>query len=229
MLRGKSFRSKASFWLLNIITSALLLAGCSSGQSKKAAAEALNQGLHRQNVGLFISVGRLSQSCSYISGFEKDKDLTEVTNFRAAQKAGLVTIAPDGPGFWRVELVNPKPEIAENLKKAKHTVKDGCDLVGYAFKIASKAVAEVLEIHEITNEKAEVDYTWKWTLDPSGVKLVDNLTQPELIEVNANLQALEWHRQPVPTFNLADMVQSAAPHPGKAMLKKSGDDWALDQ
>jgi hypothetical protein len=31
----------------------------------------------------------------------------------------LITIAPDGPGFWKVELVNPKPEVVEHLKKAK--------------------------------------------------------------------------------------------------------------
>jgi hypothetical protein len=213
--------------LLSIITSALLLAGCSSGQSKKAAVEALNKGQQREPVMLFISVGRLSQSCSDIIGFEKEEDLRNVTNFRAAQKAGLITIAPDGPGFWKVELVNPKPEAVEALKKAKHTVRDGCDSVEFVFRVASKAVAEILNIHEITSQKAEVEYTWEWTLNPSGVKLVDNLTQPELIEINANLQGRR--RQPNPTFNLADMVQSATPHPGKAMLKKSGDGWVLDE
>jgi hypothetical protein len=228
LIRGKWFRSKASFWLLSIITSFLLLAGCSSGQNKKAAVEALNKGLHREKVGLFISIGRLSQSCSDINGFEKDTDLTAVTNFRAAQKAGLITIAPDGPGFWKVELVNPKPEVVEHLKKAKHTVRDGCDSVGFIFTVASKAVAEIQNIHEITSQKAEVEYTWKWMLDPSGVELVDHLTQPDLIEVNANLQEVELHRRPNPTFNLADMVQSATPRPGKAMLKKSGDGWILD-
>jgi hypothetical protein len=101
--------------------------------------------------------------------------------------------------------------------------------VGFIFTVASKDVAEIQNIHEITSQKAEVEYTWKWTLNPSGVRLVDNLTQPELIEVNASLQAVDLHRQPNPTFNLADMVQSATPHPGKAMLKKSGDGWVLDE
>jgi phosphoribosylanthranilate isomerase len=116
----------------------------------------------------------------------------------------------------------------EHLKKAKHTVRDGCDSVGFIFTAASKAVAEIQNIHEITSQKAEVEYTWKWMLDPSGVELVDHLTQPDLIEVNANLQEVELHRRPNPTFNLADMVQSATPRPGKAMLKKSGDGWILD-
>lgn len=136
---------------------------------------------------------------------------------------------PDGPGFWKVELVNPKPEVVENLKKAKHTVRDGCDSVAFFFTVASKAVAEIQNIYEITSQKTEVEYTWKWTLEWSGVKLVDNLTQPDLIEVNANLQEVELHRRPNPTFNLADMVQSVTPRPGKAMLKKSGDGWVLDE
>ena len=228
MLRRNWFRSKGSVRLLCVITSTLLLAGCSSGQSKQAAVEALNKGLHREKVGLFIRIGRLSQSCSDINGFEKDTDLTAVTNFRAAQKAGLITIAQDGPGFWKVELVNPKPEVVENLKNIKHTVRDGCDSVGFVFPVASKAVAEVVNIHEITSLKTEAEYTWKWMLDSPGVKLVDNLTQSDLIAVNANLQEVELHRRPNPTFNLADMVQSATPHPGKAMLKKSGDGWILD-
>jgi hypothetical protein len=227
MLRGKWFQNKASFLLLSLITSALLLAGCASGQSKQAAVEALNKGWHRDAVMMFIRVGRLSQSCSDIIGFEKDEDLTKVTNFRAAQKAGLITIAPDGPGFWKVELVNPKPKVVENLKTIKHTVRDGCDSMGFVFPVASKAVAEVLQIHEITSQTAEVEYTWKWMLDEPGVKLVDNLTHPELIELNAKLQ--DRNHQAIPTFNLADMTQSGTPHPGKATLKKSGEGWVMDE
>src|SRR5438270_13112966 len=93
MLRRNWFRSKGSVRLLCVITSTLLLAGCSSGQSKQAAVEALNKGLHREKVGLFIRIGRFSQSCSDIIGFEKDKDLYAVLNFLAEQKARMITIA----------------------------------------------------------------------------------------------------------------------------------------
>jgi hypothetical protein len=86
-----------------------------------------------------------------------------------------------------------------------------------------------VNIHEITSEKAEAEYTWKWTLTPVSVKLIDKLSQPELIQVNANLEDLHYHYRPDPTFNLADMVQSGTPRPGKTMLKKSGDGWMLDQ
>jgi hypothetical protein len=227
MVAEKRLQSTVGSLLLSVITSVLLLVGCSSGQSKQAAVEALNKGWHRESAMMFVKIGRLSQSCADIIGFEKDEDLTKVTNFRAAQKAGLITIAPDGPGFWKVELVNPNPKVVENLKTIKHTVRDGCDSMGFVFPVASKAVAEVLNVHEITSQTAEVEYTWKWTLVEPGVKLVDNLTHPELIELNAKLQ--DRNHQPIPNFNLADMTQSGTPRPGKATLKKSGDGWVMDE
>jgi len=212
-----------------VVISSLLLTGCSSGKSKEAAVEALNKSWRREDVMLFVFVGRVSERCTPIVGLEKDGDLTKMTNFRAAQKAGLITITPDGTGFWKVEVVNPSPKLIALLNKVPHTVKDGCDWVAYSFSVGSKVVSEIANIHEITGEKAEAEYTWKWALTPAGVKLVDKLSQPELIQVNANLEDLHHHYRPDPTFNLADMVESSTPRPGKKMLKKSGDGWVLDE
>jgi hypothetical protein len=220
-------RVKALVSLLAV--SSLLLTGCSSGKSKKAATEAINKGLRREGDVLFIFLGRVSHKCTPIVGLDENQDLTTETNFHAAQKAGLITITPDGPGFWKVELVNPRPDLVETLKKVQPVVRDGCEFVSFSFTVASKSVADVVNIHEITSEKAEVEYTWKWALTPAGVKLVDNLTQPELIQVNAKLEDVHHHYRPDPTFNLADMVQSSTPRPGKKMLKKSGDGWLLDE
>jgi hypothetical protein len=214
---------------LLIFTFAVLMAGCSGGKSKDAATKAINQGLKRELVMIPISLGRVGDKCGNEPAFVTTKDLTAQTNYHSLQKAGLITIATDGPEFWRVELVDPKPSVVEALKKAQHRVIDGCDSVGFSFTVAAKAVADIMKIHEITSQKAEAEYTWKWVLYPAGVKLVDKLSQPELIEVNANLEDAHRHYRPDPTFNLADMVQSSTPHPGRKMLKKSGDGWVLDE
>lgn len=215
--------------ILLLGTLAVLLTGCSSGKSKKAATEAINKGLKRELVMMSIDIGRVGEKCGDIPAFVTRKDLTTQTDYQALQKAGLITITPDGPDFWRVELVDPKPSVVEALKKVPHRLIDGCDSMRFAFIVASKAVAEIVSIHEITSEKAEAEYTWKWALYPTGVKLIDKLTQPELVQVNANLEDARGFNHPDPTFNLVDMVQSSTPRPGKKMLKKSEDGWLLDE
>lgn len=206
-----------------------LLSGCSGGKDKKAATEAINQGLKRELVMVPISVGRVGDKCGDEPAFVTAKDLTAQTNYHSVQKAGLVTIATDGPDFWKVELVDPKPVVLENLKKARHNTRDGCDAVAFSFLVAAKSVADIVSIHEVTDQKSEVEFTWKWALAPAGVKLVDKLTQQEIVQLNANLQDAHRNYRPDPTFNLADMVLSSTPHPGKKTLKKSGDGWLLDE
>jgi hypothetical protein len=100
-----------------VIVASLLLTACSSGKSKSAATEAINKGLRRDAIVLFIFVGRVSSRCTPIVGLDENQDLANLTNFHAAQKAGLVTITQDGPGFWKVELVNPRPDLVETLKR----------------------------------------------------------------------------------------------------------------
>ncbi|HEY2363704.1 MAG TPA: hypothetical protein VGK36_21485, partial [Candidatus Angelobacter sp.] len=45
---------------------------------------------------------------------------------------------------------------SNKLDQGKHTVRDGCDSVAFFFTVASKAVAEIQNIYEITSQKTEV-------------------------------------------------------------------------
>lgn len=214
------------------IACAMLVTGCSQSRDKKAAEEAINKGLHKEALSLHVFIGRVSHKCTPIVGLglgESHDDLTRVTEYHAAQKAGLITIAPDGPEFWKVELVDPRPQIVEMLKTVPHTVKDGCDQFQYGFGVARKSVAGIVNLREISNEKTETEFTWKWELFPAGEKLLNALSQQERIQVNPYLVTSSQPQKPDQSFSLADMTLSSTPHPGKKTLKKSGDGWVLDE
>jgi hypothetical protein len=212
--------------LVLALTASLFLAGCSGGKDKKAAIQAINQAMRKEALSVHVLLGRVSPQCAPIVHAHGNQDLTTVTDYQAAEKGGLISMTPDGPGFWKVELVNPKPGLVEALKNAHRYGKDGCDYASFSFSVAEKSVADI-NLHEISSEKAEAQFTWKWGLTPFGTRIVDNFNAQQRAQVNANLETSRLQRDP--TFDLADITQSSLPHPGKKLLKRSGDGWALDE
>lgn len=219
--------SRVTVVLALLLTVSLLFTGCSGSKDKKAAAEAVNKGLKRDAVQLLVFIGRVSEKCAPLS-LAENQDLTTRPEYHAAQKAGLISITPDGPGFWKVDLVNPNPKLVENLKKAQHNVKDGCDDLYFGFVVASKT-ADIVSLHKVTDEKTEAEFTWKWKLEPAGVKLVDGLSQQERNQTTPYLEVMSRRGKRDPSFDLGNMDQSSTPQPGKMALKKSGDGWVIDE
>jgi len=209
---------------LFIIGLLIFTVGFSNESDTKAITDALNTSMSKDSIKLVYMIGRVNGKCGNYTTLEP---IPAQTDFIAAQKAGLVTIAPDGPDFWKVELANAKPQVLENLKKAKYNEKDGCRSLTMFDTVATKSVVEVKNIYEVTSLKSEVEFTWKWVLAPSGVKLIDNLSQKELSQLNGNLKNPALLMRHDETFNLMDIKQSTTPRPGKMMLKKSGESWVL--
>jgi len=209
---------------LFIIGLLIFTVGFSNESDTKAITDALNTSMSKDSIKLVYMIGRVNGKCGNYTTLEP---IPAQTDFIAAQKAGLVTIAPDGPDFWKVELANAKPQVLENLKKAKYNEKDGCRSLTMFDTVATKSVVEVKNIYEVTSLKSEVEFTWKWVLAPSGVKLIDNLSQKELSQLNGNLKNPALLMRHDETFNLMDIKQSTTPRPGKLMLKKSGESWIL--
>jgi hypothetical protein len=209
---------------LFIVVLLIFAVGFSDGKDTKAITDALNQSMSKDSVKLVFAIGRVNGKCS---SFTKLEPIPAQIDFIAAQKAGLVTISPDGPDFWNVELANAKPQVLENLKKAKYNEKDGCRSLTMFDTVATKSVVEVKNVFEVTGQKSEVEFTWKWVLAPTGIKLIDNLSQKELSELNGNLKNPALFMKNDATFNLMDMRQSTMPRSEKKMLKKSGESWAL--
>jgi len=217
-------RSAGNITSLFIIGLLIFTVGFSNENDTKAITDALNTSMSKDSIKLVYMIGRVNGKCGNYTTLEP---IPAQTDFIAAQKAGLVTIAPDGPDFWKVELVNAKPQVLENLKKAKYNEKDGCRSLTMFDTVATKSVVEVKNIYEVTSLKSEVEFTWKWVLAPSGVKLIDNLSQKELSQLNGNLKNPALLMRHDETFNLMDIKQSTTPRPGKLMLKKSGESWVL--
>ena len=217
-------RSAGNITSLFIIGLLIFTVGFSNESDTKAITDALNTSMSKDSIKLVYMIGRVNGKCGNYTTLEP---IPAQTDFIAAQKAGLVTIAPDGPDFWKVELVNAKPQVLENLKKAKYNEKDGCRSLTMFDTVATKSVVEVKNIYEVTSLKSEVEFTWKWVLAPSGVKLIDNLSQKELSQLNGNLKNPALLMRHDETFNLMDIKQSTTPRPGKMMLKKSGESWIL--
>ncbi len=216
-----------SMVLLPVLT--LVSMASSSDTNRDAVTATLSKGMQKEVVFFTLAIGRVGDNCGNHEPYsDKIKPLPSMTRFHASQKAGLVKITPDGPGFWKVELVDPKPGVLENLQKMKHETAGGCDSIPLFFTVATKTVVDIVKVQEITSEKSEVEFTWKWALAPFGEKLVNSLTEQERRELNAFIRP----RDPVnpdPTFNFGDLAPSIAPRPGKKALKKVGDGWALDE
>jgi hypothetical protein len=212
-----------------LLCASFVLLGCSGGKDKKAAAEAINKGLQKEGVALFLHLGRVGAPCGDEPAFVNTPDLTAQTLYYSAKKAGLIAITPDGPGFWKIDLIDGKPAVVEALKHADHNKNNGCDNVSFIFLVARKSVAELTNLHDISGEKAEAEFTWKWELRPAGEKLLNALSEQERIQLNANLENTNRRQKPDPTFSLAHMTESTTPRPAKTALKRSGEGWVLDE
>jgi hypothetical protein len=202
----------------------------SSDTNREAVTAVLNQGLDKELVFFQLTIGRVGDNCGNREPYgHKIQPLPTMVRFHAAQKAGLVKIAPDGPGFWKVEVVDPRPGVLENLQKRKHETDNGCDSVPVIMSVATRTVVEIIKIQEITSEKSEVAFTWKWKLTAFGEKLVNSLTEQERRELNAYIHPLHDPVNPDPTFDFTDLTTSLAPKSGKKALKKAGGSWILDE
>ena len=196
----------------------VLAAGCSGKKDQKALIDVLNKSMNRDRIMLDLPLGRVGPACAD-SNIEA-RPVPEQAIYSDAQKAGLITITADGAGFWKVELLNPTPQVAEAVRTAAHKTIDGCDSIWFSFSVAYKSVSEVRNVRKVDGDQSEVEFTWKWTLAQLGTKLVGALSPQELAGLNDHLKnpALDRHRDP--SFNIADMAQTGALQTAKKTLSK---------
>ena len=213
--RGKRTRKLSVLFPVTLI---VLAAGCSGKKDQKALIDVLNKNMNRDRIMLDLPLGRVGHACANPN--IEAKPVPEQAIYSAAQKAGFITITPDGADFWKVELVNPSPQTAEALKTAAHNTMDGCDSMSFAFSVAYKAVSEVRNIRKVDDDKSEVEFTWKWTLAQWGTKFVGVLSPQELAGLNDHLKNPSLNRQRDPSFNIADMAQTGVLQTAKIILSK---------
>ncbi len=207
----------------------ILSIGCSNSKNRDAQIKAaLNQQLKQDAVSLRVNIGRVGWKCGVVPGLAEGDDLASEPRYRAAQKAKLISVTPDDPGFWKVELVNPSPQMVQSLKDFHHNVQEGCDSFMLGFVIASKSVADLVNVRKVASGNTEAEFTWKWTLSPHfGASLVDNLSEKERAEIVPYLS--QSRPQADFKFNLMDIPGSTVTHTGTKMLKESGNGWVVDE
>jgi hypothetical protein len=142
-----------------------VLIGCSSKMmDNKTAEEKMTRSLRTDRYSLFMQIGRVGSNCGSdsVQGIELTKNLTptssEVT--LAAKALGYITIVPDGPNFWKVELTE-KGKSAIDRKPYGKTTENGCDYQQVNLPLATRELVKITGITADENNP-EVEYLWRW-------------------------------------------------------------------
>jgi hypothetical protein len=189
-----------------------------------AAGGAINKYLQGMSVAFSVELGRVGTGCADTGAGVINIDPTQEIEFIAAQKAGAVTVTPDGPHYWRVDLKETSAAAAEALKKIPHKVANGCDYQHFGLGVARKALVEVVNIRQLGETTAEVEFTWKWTHSSFFAKLPEQLSPAQQKELEAYFPT-RVPPQNNAHFSFADISDNSQPHPGKRTLKKTDDGW----
>jgi hypothetical protein len=190
--------------------------GC-SGPSRRTASAVIDHELKDAKVSLQVNLGRIGRECAL--------DPTSDVRYFAAQKAGVITITPDGADFWEIEPVGLKPASHDN-SAASQSPASGCDYAPVVLPLAQKTLVDVAGIHPLEDGTAEASFTWKWALTPRGEKIINQLSPSQLEDLDARLYS-PYSEQPALRFRVTDVSESTKPHEGKKSLKKSADGWRV--
>lgn len=193
------------------------MVGC-SGLSRGAARAVIDHELKDTKVSLQVNLGRIGRECAL--------DPTSDVRYFAAQKAGVITITPDGTDFWKIEPVGLKPVSRDNNDSASQGSASGCDYAPVALPLAQKSLVDVTGIHPLQDGTAEASFTWKWALTPRGEKIINQLSPSQLEDLDARLHS-PYSELPALRFRVTDVSGSTNPHQGKKTLKKSADGWRV--
>lgn len=206
------------------------LLGCSSGSMDKAtAANEIRTYLKGEHSFILVDVGRVGSDCILVDsrGQQQKIDLNPENSIStvAARKAGYLTVAPDGKGYWRVALTDKgkAAAAATGEESIVYPPLKGCDYQQVEFFLASPELDFVSGVTADENNP-EVEYFWKWNVTELGQTLrrdgkvyptLTPLQQAELqTDIHAMIQVLQL---PVPAQNFTGH--------SKVKFKRYTDGW----
>lgn len=214
-----------------------LLLGCSGDSTPKAmdkatAAKEIKSLLSTSDNAISLEIGRVGTSCGELdsAGREQKFNQSPMINVSSivAQKAGYVTVQPDGKGFWKVALTEQGQAAlaASKEKPYAHNALEGCDYQQVDFVVVTPELVSVESVTADENDP-EVDYLFKWNTTDLGRalrldgKVFPALTPLQQAELQTHIHALvELVRLPVPPD---DYTRS-----GRAKFKKLTDGWRIE-
>jgi hypothetical protein len=152
-----------------------LLTACSGSKmmDNKTATERVEYYLKYQHSSIVVEIGRVAKDCGTklyegqeaSLGVDPSSDVSILVN----QAAGYISVVPDGPDFWKIELTekgkaavigNPFPEPP--LK--------GCDFHNVRLIVGTPELVRVTGV-TADERNPEVEYLWKWNLTELGKEL----------------------------------------------------------
>lgn len=194
--------------------------------SSATAAEIIDKSLKGTMVGVTLELGRVGTRCASEAADVYNYNPSKKIEFIAAEKAGVIKITPDGAEFWKVEPVDPKPPFVEAMKKVPHKVANGCDYQRFSFLVARKSIVDVARVNPLTEDTAEVEFSWRWVPTVPFAKLAEQLSPDQQKELEAYFSRIV-PPQNDPHFSVSDIRSNAQPGYGKRTLKKSDNGWRL--
>jgi hypothetical protein len=188
--------------------------GCSGSSSKlmdkDTAAAEIKPYLQAGDNIIFLNIGRVGTDCVELdsAGRERKFDLNPTSNISTivAQRAGYVTVMPDGKGFWKVALTDQGRAALKGTPYASNA-RNGCDYQQVEFLVATPELVSVTDVTADTNAP-EADYSWKWKVTGLGQmlrrdgKVFPTLDPLQQAELQTHIHGLiELVPVPVPTEN----------------------------
>jgi hypothetical protein len=193
---------------------------------KKTAEEKVAPYLRSDRSYLVAEVGRVGAHCGTIEvkGQQFTLSVTPSTSksIRLGEAAGYLSVAPDGPDFWKVELTDKAKADGAAIGVLDENVKNGCDYKMVELLIATPALVRVVNVSADKNAP-EVEYDWKWAPTDLGRALREDgkgyvLLSPEEREQMEKYSIYGGH-MPLP-FPPDNVVQR-----GVMKFKRYSDGW----
>jgi DNA-binding MarR family transcriptional regulator len=163
-------KSMKKVFPITIIFSICLMAGCSGVPSQESALASINSSYGASPRSLTFKIGRVGPNCYFLSsGQQVPADLTPQRDMPLTilERAGYVTVTPDGKDFWKVELsekgraLQAKHEQVFLREPYGHETGNGCDYYQVDLPVA-RAVAVQISAMRPGESSCEYDFSWHW-------------------------------------------------------------------
>jgi hypothetical protein len=155
---------------LGLLMLLAVLTGCSNTISKKMAVEQIRKVYEDGDATILPNIGRVGEHCLYVPDrgepWDDDRTPSKDAKVLAIQAVGYVTVTPDGPGFWKVDLTE-KGKSLIHQRLVPDPPRKGCDYQVVSFLLGARDDIKVTNITGDEN-KATVEFTWRWKTTELG-------------------------------------------------------------
>lgn len=199
--------------------------GCSNSMvSRKDALAQIRHQTEINDHGLLVFVGRVGLPCPHPDrpDWNPEEDIGTIV----ARKAGYLTVASDGEGYWKLELTDKGRAFMKSEAVHFNSKQYGdCNFGVVNFPLVTKTISEVTGVMPEGNE-CRAEYKWHFKLTDLGRLLQEK--GDVYLQLSLDERIRLGHRVgrelslPVP-----DDPEIQLPNTGTAVFRKYDDGWRL--